>query len=158
MAVAPIFPIRLPSVRRGAQPQRPNRIVQDRRCCGVRTNDNDQVLGGISSELIAQIDAYYDGGLTKGKARYKPPFIRQRKNIESLHIAATQLYETAQHGRSLTKTTAISKRMQLRLASCADEGSGVLGNTAAYLAPSPARYSAMANDESDNDVGYKRPP
>ena len=52
----------------------------------------------ISSEVIAQIDAHYDGGLTKWKERYRPLIIRQRKNIEFLHIAVTQLYETAQQG------------------------------------------------------------
>ena len=52
----------------------------------------------ISSELIAQIDALYDGGLTKWKTRYRPLIIRQRKNIEFFHIAATQLFETARHG------------------------------------------------------------
>src|ERR1035437_7556176 len=52
----------------------------------------------ISSELIAQIDALYDGGLTKWKTRYLPLVIRQRKNIEFFHIAATQLFETARHG------------------------------------------------------------
>ena len=52
----------------------------------------------ISFELIAQIDALYDGGLTKWKTRYWPLVIRQRKNIEFFHIAATQLFETARHG------------------------------------------------------------
>src|SRR5450759_4019769 len=52
----------------------------------------------ISFELIAQIDALYDGGLTKWKTRYRPLIIRQRKNIEFFHIAATQLFETARHG------------------------------------------------------------
>jgi hypothetical protein len=52
----------------------------------------------ISSEVIAQIDAHYDGALTKWKTRYRPLVIRQRKSIEFLHIAATQLFETARHG------------------------------------------------------------
>jgi hypothetical protein len=52
----------------------------------------------ISFELIAQIDALYDGGLTKWKTRYRPLVIRQHKSIEFLHIAATQLFETARHG------------------------------------------------------------
>src|SRR5664280_1924932 len=52
----------------------------------------------ISSEVIAQIDSYYHGGLTDWKSRYRPLVIRQRKNIEFLHIAATQLYESARLG------------------------------------------------------------
>ena len=53
----------------------------------------------ISSEVIAQIDAHYSGGLTNWKMRYRPLVIRQRKSIEFLHIAATQLFETARSGR-----------------------------------------------------------
>jgi hypothetical protein len=53
----------------------------------------------ISSEIIAQIDAHYSGGLTNWKMRYRPLVIRQRKSIEFLHIAATQLFETARSGR-----------------------------------------------------------
>ena len=53
----------------------------------------------ISSELIAQIDDHYDGGLTSWKLRYRPLVLRQRKNIEFLHIAITQLFETARLGR-----------------------------------------------------------
>jgi hypothetical protein len=52
----------------------------------------------ISSELIAQIDGLYDGGLTKWKTRYWPLVIRQRKNIDFFHIAVTQLYESARLG------------------------------------------------------------
>src|ERR1035437_9365515 len=57
----------------------------------------------ISFELIAQIDALYDGGLTKWKTRYWPLVLRQRKNIDFFHIAATQLFETARlgHGDAL---------------------------------------------------------
>src|ERR1017187_6436285 len=57
----------------------------------------------ISSDLIAQIDALYDGGLTKWKTRYRPLVMRQRKNMEFFHIAATQLFETARlgHGDAL---------------------------------------------------------
>src|ERR1039458_2254276 len=52
----------------------------------------------ISSDLIAQINAHYQGGLADWKTRYRPLVIRQPKNIEFLHIAATQLFETARHG------------------------------------------------------------
>jgi hypothetical protein len=52
----------------------------------------------ISSEVIAQIDAHYSGGLTNWKMRYRPLVIRQRKSIEFLHIAVTQLYESARLG------------------------------------------------------------
>jgi hypothetical protein len=57
----------------------------------------------ISFELIAQIDALYDGGLTKWKTRYWPLVIRQRKNIDFFHIAVTLLFETARlgHGDAL---------------------------------------------------------
>jgi len=53
----------------------------------------------VFSELIAEIDAHYEGGLSAWKLRYRPLVIRQRKNIEFLHIAASQLYETARLGR-----------------------------------------------------------
>ena len=52
----------------------------------------------ISSEVIAQIDSYYHGGLTDWKSRYLPFVTRQPKNIEFLHIAVTQLYESARLG------------------------------------------------------------
>jgi hypothetical protein len=52
----------------------------------------------ISSEVIAQIDSYYHGGLTDWKSRYLPLVTRQPKNIEFLHIAVTQLYESARLG------------------------------------------------------------
>src|ERR1700688_3726672 len=52
----------------------------------------------ISSELIARIDAHYDGGLTKWKTRHFPLVIRQRKEIEFFHIAVSQLFESAQRG------------------------------------------------------------
>src|ERR1035437_9661602 len=52
----------------------------------------------ISSELIAQIDSYYHGGLTDWKSRYRPLVTRQPKNIEFLHIAVTQLYESDRLG------------------------------------------------------------
>jgi hypothetical protein len=52
----------------------------------------------ISSDLIAQIDSYYHGGLTDWKSRYLPFVTRQPKNIEFLHIAVTQLYESARLG------------------------------------------------------------
>jgi hypothetical protein len=48
--------------------------------------------------VIAQIDSYYHGGLTDWKSRYRPLVIRQPKNIEFLHIAVTQLYESARLG------------------------------------------------------------
>jgi hypothetical protein len=52
----------------------------------------------ISSDLIAQINAHYQGGLTDWKTRYRPLVIRQPKNIDFFHIAATQLFETARLG------------------------------------------------------------
>ena len=52
----------------------------------------------ISSEVIAQIDSYYHGGLTDWKSRYWLQVTRQPKNIEFLHIAVTQLYESARLG------------------------------------------------------------
>src|ERR1035437_7623912 len=52
----------------------------------------------ISSEVIAQIDSYYHGGLTDWKSRYLPLVTRQPKKIEFLHIAVTQLYESARLG------------------------------------------------------------
>src|ERR1035437_7637476 len=52
----------------------------------------------ISSDLIAQIDSYYHGGLTDWKSRYLPLVTRQPKNIEFLHIAVTQLYESDRLG------------------------------------------------------------
>jgi hypothetical protein len=48
--------------------------------------------------VIAQIDSYYHGGLTDWKSRYLPLVTRQPKNIEFLHIAVTQLYESARLG------------------------------------------------------------
>jgi hypothetical protein len=52
----------------------------------------------ISSEVIAQIDSYYHGGLTDWKSRYWLQVTRQPKKIEFLHIAVTQLYESARLG------------------------------------------------------------
>jgi hypothetical protein len=52
----------------------------------------------ISSEVIAQIDSYYHGGLTDWKSRYWPLVTRQPKNVEFLHIAVTQLYESDRLG------------------------------------------------------------
>ena len=77
----------------------------------------------ISSELIAQIDAHYGGGLTNWKMRYWPLVIRQRKSIEFLHIAATQLFETARLGRVdaldiLNEVIACTNRLQCHQILC----------------------------------------
>ncbi len=52
----------------------------------------------ISAKTLADIDAHFDGGLTNWKLRYRPLVMRQRSNMTFLHIAATQLFETAQAG------------------------------------------------------------
>jgi hypothetical protein len=83
----------------------------------------------ISFELIAQIDALYDGGLTKWKTRYWPLVIRQRKNIEFLHIAATLLFETARlgHGDALNileeviRCTSANQCHQILCPACRDK-------------------------------------
>jgi hypothetical protein len=54
----------------------------------------------ILAKTIAEIDAHFDGGLTKWKQRYRPLVLRQRKNMEFLHIAVTQLFETARTGNA----------------------------------------------------------
>src|SRR5674476_1308363 len=90
----------------------------------------------ISSEVIAQIDAHFDGGLTKWKERYRPLVIRQRKNIEFLHIAVTQLYETAKQGHGdalntlseLIKCRSSSPCYQIVCPACRDKRQKDTGN------------------------------
>lgn len=53
----------------------------------------------ISAELLREIDSHYSGGLTAWKLRYMPLVIRQKKSIEFLNIAVTQLFESYKSGR-----------------------------------------------------------
>lgn len=52
----------------------------------------------VTPEMIREIDAHYNGNLIKWQDRHKPLIIRDKRNLEFFHIAATQLYETFKSG------------------------------------------------------------